>query len=181
MKGIVFTEFLDMVEEGYGYEMVDKLISSSNLESEGIYTSVGTYSHGEMVLLVTNLHKETNIAVPDLLNQFGQYLFETFRTNYPEFFLEVTDAFDFFESIQDYIHVQVLKLYPDAELPEFSTEYRDKKELRLIYTSERKMSDFALGLIEKSIDYFNENASVEMKNIEEDGSKVLFIIRRNNE
>ena len=30
MKGIVFTEFLDLVEDKFGLEMVDKIISQSN-------------------------------------------------------------------------------------------------------------------------------------------------------
>ena len=42
MKGIVFSEFLDLVEVKFGLEMVDKIIDQSNLESKGVYTSVGT-------------------------------------------------------------------------------------------------------------------------------------------
>ena len=36
MKGIVFTEFLEMVEEKFGLEVVDYIIESSELASEGI-------------------------------------------------------------------------------------------------------------------------------------------------
>ena len=38
MKGIVFTEFLDMVEKEFGYETVDHIIENSELSSNGIYT-----------------------------------------------------------------------------------------------------------------------------------------------
>ena len=58
MKGIVFTEFLEMVEETFGLETVDTIIENSNLPSEGIYTSVGTYDFNEMVSLITALHKK---------------------------------------------------------------------------------------------------------------------------
>ena len=34
MKGIVFTEFLDMVEATFGLEVVDSIIENSNLQSE---------------------------------------------------------------------------------------------------------------------------------------------------
>ena len=40
MKGIVFREFIDMVELTFGEEMVDSIISSSELESGGVYTTV---------------------------------------------------------------------------------------------------------------------------------------------
>jgi hypothetical protein len=33
MKGIVFTEFLDLVEDKFGLEVLDKIITQSNLES----------------------------------------------------------------------------------------------------------------------------------------------------
>ena len=88
------------------------------------------------------------------------------------------NAFDFFASIQEYIHVEVLKLYPDAQLPKFHTQSRDEKSLWLVYESDRKMSTFALGLLEKGLEHYEETATIEMQNLEKDGSKVLFIIRK---
>jgi len=44
MKGIVFTEFLELVENKFGLEMLDAIIEASNLESEGVYTRIGTYN-----------------------------------------------------------------------------------------------------------------------------------------
>lgn len=52
MKGIVFSEFMDLVEESFGLEMIDELIEQSDLPSGGSYTAVGTYPHGEMLTLV---------------------------------------------------------------------------------------------------------------------------------
>ena len=56
MKGIVFTEFLEMVETKFGLETVDNIIENSDLKSEGIYTSVGTYDFNEMVTPVSYTH-----------------------------------------------------------------------------------------------------------------------------
>ena len=42
MKGIVFTEFLEMVESKFGIEMVNGLLDSSELASGGVYSAVGT-------------------------------------------------------------------------------------------------------------------------------------------
>lgn len=85
MKGIVFTEFMEMVEVGHGYDMVDKIITDVNPESGGAYTAIGTYPHSEMVSLIVSLSKQTNVSVPDLLHTFGRYLFDTFVKNYPSF------------------------------------------------------------------------------------------------
>ncbi|MEO0814052.1 MAG: heme NO-binding domain-containing protein, partial [Myxococcota bacterium] len=45
MKGIVFTEFLEMVEDRFGFEAVDRLVTASGSDNDGVYTAVGTYDH----------------------------------------------------------------------------------------------------------------------------------------
>jgi len=178
MKGIVFTEFLEMVESEYGYEMVDNIINKSDLPSGGVYTSVGTYAFSEMGMLLHNLSKDTNLSMPQLLNAFGKYLFHTFVKNYPAFFEAAPNAFKFLESIEDYIHVEVKKLYPDAELPTFDTRYLSPTKLEMIYKSERRMADFAEGLIEKTLEHYGEEAQIEKENITENGSQVRFTITK---
>jgi len=55
MKGIVFNEFIEMVEDKFGEDMVDDIIDESDLPSGGAYTTVGTYDHGELVTMVVKL------------------------------------------------------------------------------------------------------------------------------
>lgn len=176
MKGIVFTEFLEMVEEKFGYELADSIIEESDLPSGGAYTAVGTYSHGEMVQLITKLSKKTETPIPKLLEAFGGYIFGTFEKNYKLFLDAASNAFDFLESIEKYIHVEVRKLYPDAELPTFETKRLEDNTLEMIYHSPRKMGAFAYGLIEQSLKYYEEEATIAHENIEEDGSIVRFKI-----
>jgi len=178
MKGIVFTEFLDMVEGAHGYEMVDELITKNDLPSGGIYTSIGTYDHREMVTLVTSLSQKTDTPVPSLLKSFGHYIFNTFEKGYPQFFDAATNAFDFLESIEQYIHVEVRKLYPDAELPRFETKRLSEDTLEMIYHSDRSMGDFALGLIEKTFERYKEAATISRENIVANASQVRFIIQK---
>jgi len=178
MKGIVFTEFLEMVEKEYGYDMVDNIINKSDLPSGGVYTSVGTYAFSEMGMLLHNLSVDTNLSMSQLLNTFGKYLFHTFVKNYPGFFEAAPDAFKFLESIEDYIHVEVKKLYPDAELPSFDTKRLDNNSLEMIYRSERRMADFAEGLIEKTLEHYGETANISKENLTENGTEVKFIITK---
>jgi hypothetical protein len=178
MKGIVFTEFIDMVEGMFGYEMMDSIIESSNLPSGGIYTAVGTYDHSEIVQLVVALSNRTEIPINFLLKTYGKHLFGVFTRGYSHFFTYVNNAFDFFEQIDRYIHVEVRKLYPDAELPKFDTIRSSENVLEMLYQSDRKMSDLAEGLIESALEYFKEKATVEKIDLNPDGSYVKFIIRR---
>ncbi|MCZ7680611.1 MAG: heme NO-binding domain-containing protein [Sandaracinaceae bacterium] len=59
MKGIVFTELLEMVEERYSLEVVDRIIERAELPSGGVYTAVGTYPHAEMGRLLRELSAAT--------------------------------------------------------------------------------------------------------------------------
>lgn len=178
MKGVVFTEFLEMVEEQFGYEMVDEIIVKSKVPSGGSYTAVGTYDHSEMISLVMALHHSSEISVSDLLKSYGQRLFGRFHNLYPQFFDGEKDALTFLEYIDSYIHVEVLKLYPDAQLPRFISERVSDKQLVMTYKSDRKMADFAHGLILGCLSHFKEDAQVEIINMNEDGSLVNFVITK---
>ena len=86
MKGIVFTEFLEMVEAKYSAGVVDQILEDSELPSGGIYTSVGTYEHAEMISLLSELSKHSGLGTQVLLCVFSEYLFARFAALYPEFF-----------------------------------------------------------------------------------------------
>lgn len=178
MKGLVFCEFLEMVENQFGYETVDQIIENTNLPSNGIYTSVGTYSHEEMFALVSQLSAKTQLPVSKLFYAYGVYVFGIFGKKYKDLIKDQHNAFDFLCSVEDTIHVQVLKLYPEAELPKIEVRGRSKDCLELIYTSQRKMSDFAEGLIQGCLDFFNEKASINTQLLAEDRSEVLFTIQK---
>ena len=178
MKGIIFKEFLNMVEEKYGYELVDKLILSSNLTNNGSYTSVGTYPHSEMVSLVTQLSTLTQIPVAKLLEEYGKYAFKIFAEAYKNMFEGHTNTFSFLSSIENHIHVEVLKLYPEAELPAIPVTEIDKNKMVMTYKSTRKMADFAKGLIKGSLLHFNEKATIELYPIKKDHSEVKIVITR---
>lgn len=181
MKGIVFTEFMNLVEEKFGLETLDKVLYSPDikLESEGVYTAVGTYPHGEMVALLGELSKHSKIPSDELLQIFGKYLFTVFERNYGVLFKTLTGTLDFLEEVESYIHVEVQKLYPDAELPTFEKERISDVELNMIYSSNRKMSGFAHGLILGCAEYFKEELDITKEDLSNgEGSKVKFNIRR---
>lgn len=180
MKGIVFTEFLEMVESKFGIEMVNGLLDSSELASGGVYSAVGTYDHKEMVSLVVELGKRSGMPLPDLLKAFGRYLFGTFKTSYASMFESAGDGFEFLESIDQEIHVEVLKLYPDAELPSFKTERKEDNVLQMDYHSDRAMGALAHGLIEACGEHYNEGFDIVMQPQTEDGKYVRFLITRGN-
>ena len=177
MKGIVFTEFLELVENEFGLEVVQQIIDECELETAGVYTSVGTYSHKDMFKMVAKLSEIKGIPVPALLTVFGEYFFTTLKDKYPVF-VEKPNLFSFLNSIDQYIHPEVLKLYPEAELPRFDAEIKSDNEMILNYMSSRKMSDLAIGLIKGAANHFKDNVDVVKIGEENDGQKVLLKVNK---
>lgn len=178
MKGMVFTEFIEFVEDKFGFEVSDHIINNSELASGGVYTAVGTYDFQEMVNLLVSLSEKIDVEIPKLLEVFGHHLFYRFADLYPEFIQKSSSMFDFIEKIDQYIHVEVKKLYPDAELPKIVVNKKTEDFMDMTYSSERKLGNFAYGLLSAASEYFEVPVNIEMKPLKEDGSEVQFLIKK---
>ncbi len=177
MKGIVFTEFLELVEERYGLEMVDHLISAAQLPSGGVYTAVGTYQFSEMLSLLGELSEQTGVSIDTLLEVYGEHFFGVVLKSYPGFITQYTDPLDLLASIESHIHVEVRKIYPDAELPVFRVLEKDSNKLILLYRSSRAMYAFGKGLMQRTLLHYGYQAEVLVEKINDDGTEVKFSIR----
>ena len=179
MNGIVFTEFLDLVEDKFGLEMVDKIIAQSKLESEGVYTAIGTYRFSEMLQLLQNLSTNTGISTDNLLLVYGEHFFSVLEDSYPGLLATYKDPIEMLASIENHIHIEVRKIYPDAELPTFIVVKKTENSLIMIYKSSRAMHHFGLGLMNKTFEHFNSTAKIVLEKIKDDGTEVRFIINKN--
>jgi len=179
MKGIIFTELVEMVEATFSPELMDELMEEAELPSKGIYTSVGTYDHSEILTLVTLLSEKVDMPVVDLVKAFGQHLAGRFVIQYPMFFEKVDGLFGFLETVDNHVHVEVKKLYPDAELPNFATERVMPDTLKMTYRSSRPFNDVAEGLIKGCSEHFGETIDMSRKDaIVDDLFISEFLIKR---
>lgn len=178
MKGVIFTEFLEMVEEKFGLERVDQVIMDANLPSEGAYTSVGNYPHTEMVSMVMSLHRATQIPVTELLVSFGRFLFGRFASHYDTLLKGIDDPFELLENLEKVIHQEVKKLYPDARPPMIETVTRTPDSIVMIYNSHRAFSAVAEGLILGCSDYYGIPLAIAQEYLQADGTKVRFTVTK---
>jgi hypothetical protein len=176
MKGLVFTEFLDMVSAAYSQEVVEDILDDCDLESGGAYTAVGTYDHQEMHELVTALSRRVNVSAPELTFAFGHHLFGVFYAKYPEFFEGVDSAPDFLQLVDGYVHLEVRKLYPDAELPSFDCARPDPDTMTMTYCSSRGFADLAAGLLAGCVEHFD--SPFEISRLAMDDSTTVFTLSR---
>ncbi len=178
MKGVVFTEFMEMVEHRFSLAVLDDIIGRSELPHGGVYTATGTYPAGEMVRLVTALGQVSGLPVPALLMAFGRHLASIFASRYSAFFEQTGSTFALLQHVEGLIHVEVRKLYPDAELPSFETTVFED-HLVMVYRSPRCMADLAEGLMHGTAEHFHERIAVEREDLSQGrGEVVRFTIRR---
>jgi hypothetical protein len=178
MKGIIFTEFLEFVEGLWGMEFVDGLISDAQDPNNGAYTAVNNYDHTLLVNLVVTLEKKTQIPLPDLLQKYGRHLFGQLADRYAVLLEGQNDPLELLMSIEEVIHTEVRKLYPEAKPPMFSGKRISESEIELRYESHRGMGDVAFGLIQGCGDHFDQELHVEKIGASEDGKIVDFRIKK---
>ncbi len=165
MKGIIFTEFVGMVESVFSPEVMDRVFDRVTLPSGGAYTAVGTYDHAEIVELALALSEETDTPVQDLVKAYGEHLFARFTVLYPDYFQTRNDTFSFLHHVENYIHTEVVKLYPDAEIPRFEFHTSADTEMVFDYLSTRHLGDVAEGLLRGCIAHFGEDIDLHSEDL----------------
>ena len=179
MKGIVFTEFTGFVERRFGLAMVDRLILETAPCSGGVYTSVGTYDAGELIAMAARLSEITDVSVSALVKEFGGHLFQHFVISHASTMGNVSSSEALLRSVDDHIHVEVRKLFPDAELPKIEFVKLSDSTCNVLYQSSRPFADLAEGLIDASIRHFGEAIQLSRQDLEPfDGTHAVFHLVR---
>jgi hypothetical protein len=176
MKGLLFCEFIEFAEHQLGEDQAQEIIDAAELKSEGAYSRVGFYDYQELIQLLTATAEYTQLKTEDLLQGFANHLFGVFKRDYGVFFEKANNAADMLKTIDDHIHVEVKKLYPDAELPKFSY-IETNNELHLHYESPRPLAGVAHALVNACLLYYGEEQTLIRYEISEDQKSAFFVIQ----
>ncbi|MCL1060334.1 heme NO-binding domain-containing protein [Shewanella gelidimarina] len=174
MKGIIFAEFLELVEDTFGLEICQQILDEN--QNDGVYTSVGTYDHHDLIKLIVSLSKLTGISIEDLQEVYGKSVFITLFNSMPGLEGKSDSTFSFIKSVEEYIHIEVKKLYENANPPTFNFISATESQLVMDYVSARCMSHVCLGLIRGCAEHFGENIEITMEPMTADRSEVRFTI-----
>lgn len=160
MKGIHLTEFVEFAEKRFSLKTADAMLTPHGLPSAGVYTQVGTYDHHELLELVRRLSRLSFIPAPQLLREFGQYLYTRLAIQYSRLCNPYSDSLELLAHLHNHIHMEVCKLYPDAQMPNLKAERVDADHLILNYESVRGLADLAEGLIHGCVQHFNDRVDI---------------------
>ena len=177
MKGLLFCEFIEFLEKQIGDDGTQEIIDKAELASEVAYSRVGFYDYQELIQLLVTTAEYTQKEAGDLLQGFANHLFKVFKRDYSSFFDGVSSAAEMLKTIDDHIHVEVKKLYPDAELPQFRYEEQGQ-DLHLYYSSPRPLAGVAHALINACLHYFKDEQFLEHHEISDDQKNAHFVISK---
>ena len=141
MKGVVFDILRDMVETQYGLEGWQSVLD--NAGSDDIDVSTKTYPDTELMGIVSVASEIMNIPINTLVFSFGEYIVPHFYKRFFNFFSGAPNFIKFLVSVDQIIHVEVRKLFPDAGLPTFNYSDESENSLTMIYQSPRKLCQLA--------------------------------------
>ncbi len=179
MLGLVFTEFIEMVEGRFSPELADAILEDVGAPHGGAYTAVGNYPHQEMLALVAALSRRTGEPEPALVQALGRHLMQHFRRAHADLLVRHGSLFDLVAAIDGEIHVEVRKLYEQAAPPRFTVTGRDPQRLSLLYESPRCLQHLALGLLEAAAEHYGERVRITRQPHEHEGRRgVLFQLER---
>jgi len=176
VKGIILSEFVEFIEQELGEDTAQKIINDSQVESMGAYSRVGLYDYQELIQLLTQAVTETETDASILLELFSDHLFSVFKRDYSLFFEGVGSAVEMLKQIDDHIHVEVQKLYPDAELPSFDFT-QEGSILTLNYVSPRPLAAVAHALVGACLKFFGDNEVLLESTISDDHKSAQFKVQ----
>ncbi len=161
MKGAIFTCLQELVEQEHGLVFWDKVITERSFDSDGIYISTKNYSDEELFSIVTYLAEATKTSTSQLIQALGKKLFLKLLPMAPPQAQQASELRTFLLMVDKIIHVEVLKLYADANLPEFKYDNEQSDYLIMKYTSPRKLCHLSEGLILGASAHFNQKVSIQ--------------------
>jgi len=161
MKGIIFNCVAQVVRDLGGEDLWDDLLHSAGLE--GSYTSLGSYSDQELLALLGAASELLDKSIYETTEYLGELVFPYLSGNHKNLIAEHRCTVSLLCALNDVIHPEVLKLYPDASVPQFRTLLSDGNHLRLLYHSGRDLPALASGLIRGAANLYNEDVSIDIE------------------
>lgn len=154
MKGVVLNLLERTIVEEHGEAFWDEMIERSG--ASGAYTSLGDYPAEELAGLVAVAGDRLGLHPDEVVRRFGRSAIPHFHESYPELFAPHAELIPFLLTLNEIIHPEVRKLYPDALVPVFSYDRIDERRLLMGYVSPRRLCALGEGLIAGAADHYRQ-------------------------
>ena len=166
MKGVIFNVVEEVVAQTLSRETWDAVLLAAGVD--GAYTSLGDYPDSEMRAILAALSEQSGMDEGAILRLAGRHGYRLLAEQHASLVGRFAGFDDLVRHLDDVIHPEVLKLYPDARPPQF--DFPDDPGVPapgagdrwvVLYRSHRGLCDLAVGLLQGAAESFGLHAAVE--------------------
>jgi hypothetical protein len=161
VRGLLFTDLIDMIETQFSPAIADEILSGPGLSAGGAYTAVGVYEYREFCTLLDRLVARVNVSRSTILVRFGRYHFHKLLRLYPHMVAGVTDVFGLLDRVDHPIHSTVTSIHARAEVPQILFERLSSNQARVTYQSKRGLADVAEGILLEAAVHYGQRIEIQ--------------------
>lgn len=160
MHGIIFHELKKYVVTKLGDQAWDALLTESGLGFK-TYLATSQYPDGEVVSLVETASKVTKQPASAILEDFGAFIVPDLAKVYGALMRPEWKTLDVLENVEKVIHEVIRRQDPNAKPPRLVCTRVSAGEVRITYTSSRKLCSVAKGIIAGLASLYGEKVAIE--------------------
>ena len=155
MQGIIFNLLEEAVTLEHGPTAWDDVLSFAH--SDGVFTSLGTYSDEQFRALIGATSAHLNRPANEVLCWFGRAAMPMLIERYPRLVSAHGSVRSLLLSVNQVVHREVLKIYPGSVLPLLEVREEQDCSLLVVYRSHRQLCALAQGFAEGAAEHYGES------------------------
>jgi len=160
MKGTIVKCIEELAIRDFGQEKWKAALKGAGFKEHAYIATTADFADGEVMKLLESLSETGPIALPDLIEAFGDYWSTTYAPGiYGVYFEKAKSAKDLLLNL-DHIHTAMTRSMKGAAPPHFQYEWENPKVLLMHYDSPRGMVAFMPALIRGVAKYYKERVTV---------------------
>jgi len=159
MHGIIYLQLKKFLTTVTDTDKVKTIYQDAGVQGK-FYDATKHYPDEELVSILNSACKHLNLDREIALNEFGKFMTPGLITTYKGYIKPEWKCLDLLENIENTMHKAVRASNPGAEPPRLVVTRVSPGEVRIDYTSPRKMISLGEGIIAKIAEHFNEGISI---------------------
>lgn len=172
MHGLIFSELKKFVDTHHGVGVWNDLITASGTNNK-TFLPVKSYPDEELVAIVQKACEKTNTPLPEILDQFGQFLVPSLMRMYVASIKPEWRTLDLLEHTELTMHKAVRFSDKNAAPPALECVRVSPQEVNIIYRSPRKMVDLGLGLIKGISKHYQEKIDIQTETLDDIQTRII--------
>ncbi|WP_169728022.1 heme NO-binding domain-containing protein [Adhaeribacter aquaticus] len=159
MHGSIFVMLRKFVESNYDYSTWMDLLKKVGVERTS-YPMHGMYPTDELFAIVHEVAEKMEIPVYDFMEKFGEFMVPDLIEMYKDYLDPAWCTYEMLIYTEEKMHGAVKSQDKRTSPPKLLVTKQGEKRLIINYTSKRRMSGVAVGIIRGIARYYQESDKV---------------------